>query len=55
MRFRDSTDDGEAEACPPSGGLLAEEGIEGVFERRMPEAWTVVLNQKRPSAIERVD
>ena len=55
MRFRDSTDDCEAEACPPSGGLLAEEGIKGVFERCMPETGTVILNQKRPSAIERVD
>ena len=55
MRVRNSTDDCQAQARPPSGGFLAEEGIEGVFERCMPESQTVILNQKRPSAIGGVD
>jgi hypothetical protein len=55
VRFRDSTDDCQAQACPPSGGLLAEERIKGVFERCLPEPQTVIPNPKRPSAIERGD
>ncbi len=46
MCLRDPTHDRQTKSRPPSGGSLAEEGIEGVFERVPPEASTVVLNQE---------
>ena len=46
MCLRDPTHDRQTKSRPPSGGSLAEEGIEGVLERLSPEPRTVVLNQE---------
>jgi hypothetical protein len=46
VRLRDPTHHRQTQSRPPSGGSLAEEGIEGVFKRFPPEARTIVLNQE---------